>query len=133
MAKKNQKKMKSKPVKQNLELFFFSRQDIGAKTLCDALAEEKVSIQCWPAMDILELEYGEAGSVDIEKEPELWKEGEDGAFLRKHGFRTVFALTVPEGLKECAVPLFEKLCAACDGVVCPDTDDFMPVFAGSLE
>lgn len=103
------------------------------EALKEALAEEKVSVQCWPAMEILELEFGEAGSVDIEKEPELWEEGDDAAFLQAYGIQSIFALTMPEELTAAAKPVFEKLCAACEAVICPDTEDFMPVIAGNLE
>lgn len=137
MAKKNGKKTGKKtggkPVQNLAELFLFAAEDSGIAVLKEAAERAGADVQCWPEMDVLELEFGEKGSVDLEREPELWQEGPDADFLKEHKIRAVYTLTMPEALRAEALPVLEAMCQACGGAVCPDTDDFMPVEAGRLE
>lgn len=85
----------------------------------------------WEEAQVLEIELPEAGSVDLERmEPDLGDEA-GNAFLREHGIRDAFAVTIVPEDYEKARKVMEMLAERIGGFFCGDTEDFEPQVKGS--
>ena len=95
------------------------------------MAAAGIRCECWPEMGVLEVLLGEAGSIDLEVS-EIVFEGEDLIFLENHDIAMVYEISFAEEAVTQAGTAFSALAAATSGVVCSDTEDFYPVYAGSF-
>ncbi len=137
MADKKKKPAKKaapvhKAVKNYIDLFYMTPQQVSAKELADTLKEyETITVELWPEMNVLELVLPNENSIDFEPVPVSFADASDAAFVKNRNIQTIFAINLYEDDLTAATPLFEQLVAKHSGFVCADSEDFTPVYAGS--
>ncbi len=121
-----------KPVKNYIDLFYMTPQEVSAKELADTLKESgTLTVEVWPEMNVLELVLPGERSIDFEPVEVNFKDASDAAFVKNRGIQTIFAINLCEDDLTVVTPLFEQLAAKHSGFVCADSEDFNPVYAGS--
>ena len=125
------KKIVKKPEKIIIDGFLFCRKELDVKALSEALEDAKVTCECWPEMGVIEIPLLEAGSIDLERS-EITFEGEDQIFLENHDIKGVYEISFPKNALSQAGAAFRALVDATSGVICSDTEDFYPVYAGNF-
>lgn len=132
MAKKNKNQTK-KEFKKYIDLLYMTPKQIGAKELSELLKENKeFSVQLWEEFNVLELEFNNENSVDIEIiSTTQFKDPSDASFVKNRNIQTIFALKLCEEDLDVLVKYFEEVIAKFDGFLCADSDDFSPVYVGS--
>ena len=128
---KTKKKVVKKPVRRIWEGFLLCRKPVGCEELSAALEAAGIPAECWREMQMMEIPVAEDASLDVERSEIVW-EGEDKIYLENHDVTAVFELSVPEDALGHAAKAMEVLAAAGSGAVCPDTESFQPMLAGSL-
>ena len=136
--KKNRASLLKKPQPKVMELLYMSEKEVSVKELESILIEglsekEKESIQVWPQIGIMEVTLPSEKTVDVETMNGFMDNEEDLQFMKEQGVASVYAITVEETAFEEFKPLVEKWMQAFGGFVCSDSDDFMPVVAGTLK
>lgn len=132
MSDKKQKSNNSKPVKRYLDLLYMTPNEVTAKELAGLLdCMEKVTIELWDEMNVLELELPNQNSVDFEPVEVEFKDPSDAAFVKNRNIRTIFAVNLAEEDLDIVKNIFEMIISRFAGFLCTDSVDFQPVLAGS--
>ncbi|HWT27177.1 MAG TPA: hypothetical protein VN131_04495 [Mobilitalea sp.] len=133
MANKKINFEKEKPVTKYIDLFYMTPAEIKAKDIAELLNDEKdIKLELWDEMNILELELRNQNSVDFEPVDIHFKNASDAAFIKNRNINTIFAVNVNETDLDQVKSLFEKVIGQYSGFLCSDTEDFNPVYVGSL-
>ena len=123
MAKKN-KNQTQKETKKYIDLLYMTPSQISAKELSTLLKENKeLSVELWEEFNVLELEFHNENSVDIEII--------NTSFVKNRNIQTIFALKLCEEDLDELVKYFEIVIVQLGGFLCADSDDFNPVYVGS--
>lgn len=131
MAKKN-KNQTQKETKKYIDLLYMTPSQISAKELSTLLKENKeLSVELWEEFNVLELEFHNENSVDIEIINTPFKDPSDASFVKNRNIQTIFALKLCEEDLDELVKYFEIVIVQLGGFLCADSDDFNPVYVGS--
>lgn len=129
---KNKAKLSKIKTKKNIqpavpaEWLYMTNREITVRDIAASFASEEM-VEIWEEAGVAEVILGEKASMDMElTETDLGDE-ESNDFLRKHGVKTLFLVTIPpaehELAKGCMLQIIEKN----GGLFCGDTEDFSPV------
>jgi hypothetical protein len=131
MANKN-KNISEKSVQNYVDLFYMTPAEIPAKDIAALLKDTKeVTVELWEDMNILELELTNKNTVDFEPLEVSFKDPSDVAFVKNRNIRTIFAIHLCEDDLKAVIPYFERIIETYSGFLCADSENFMPVYAGT--
>lgn len=134
MAKKGSKKMEKKEVKKCFELLFMSKKEIDTRYIYNRIKEmEGILSDYWEGADVLEIEFPEKSSVDVEPISNELKHPSDIAFIKNREIQSVFAVTTYEDVLEQTKEIFTKIINETGGFLCSDSEDFKPFYIGESE
>lgn len=123
-----------KAVKEYIDLLYMSSNELNAKDISLLLQDSPgMRIELWEEMNILELELSNQNSVDFEPLSISFKSPSDAAFVRNRNIKTIFAINLCETDLAIVVSIIEKIISKYSGFLCADSQDFMPVYAGSTK
>ncbi|MDF2868638.1 MAG: hypothetical protein K0R05_213 [Anaerocolumna sp.] len=106
--------------------FFMCKQEITAKDIAEYLKQLNLGeLDLWEELNILALEIGDRNSIDFEGLTGGFKGEDDIAFMKRHGFVTVFTVTASEDSTSIR-GLFDGILKQFPGAFCADTEDFKP-------
>jgi hypothetical protein len=108
---------------------YFTGETVDIRQICQAL-EAEYEVEIWEEAGVLEITLGEKSSFDLETAQIQPKDEITQSFAAANGCGKVFLVTFPPEDYEAAKKIMKKLLAACKGVFCGDTEDFMPVLRG---
>ncbi|MDF2540919.1 MAG: hypothetical protein K0S47_637 [Herbinix sp.] len=133
MAKKMNKQANDKPVINYIDLLYMTTAQITAKDIADYLTDAAaVEVELWEEMNVLELVLSNDGSVDFEPLALPFKDPSDTAFVKNRKIQTVFAIQCKQTDLAVVKPYFEQLIEQFSGFVCADSEDFKPVYVGTI-
>lgn len=122
-----------KTIKRYVELFYMTPREVSAKDIAEIFRDMKgITVQLWEEMNVLELDLPGEGSMDFEPIEPSFSNPSDKAFIRDRNIRTIFAITLCEADLQSAVMYFKAIVEKHSGFVCSDTEDFQPVYAGTI-
>ena len=126
--KKNLAKAASKPVRDGMpsQWYYLAAEKITVAEIRDAIADEKYDIEIWKDAGVLTAVVGEKQNLDMEeREPSFGNEADD-AFLKEQGAKVLYDITITPGSYAASEKIFRKIVEGCGGMICADTEDFMP-------
>lgn len=117
-----------KPV--TMHMFYMATEELTCKQIVASVVEEKgMEIQVWPELGISSIEFGETSSVDFnECEIESFDSDSDIEFLKEHGIKSIYEVTMDEADKAKAADCFLSMIQTNGGFFCTDSDDFAPIY-----
>ena len=120
--------------KKYMDLFYMTPNVIRAKDIADLFsAEIGVTVELWEEMNVLEVVLSNQNSVDFEAMDPNFKDPSDYAFVKNRGIQTIFAINMTEEDLPIMTQYFNQMVDKFSGFVCSDSEDFAPVYAGSLK
>lgn len=123
-----------KEIQNYIDLLYMSPELITAKDIALLFeSTDKLSIQLWEEMNVVELELPNQNSIDFEPLEISFKDPSDAAFVKNRNIKTIFAINMNEADLNSVIPYYEQLVDKFSGFVCADTADFAPVYAGSTK
>ncbi|BBF44301.1 hypothetical protein lbkm_2990 [Lachnospiraceae bacterium KM106-2] len=131
MAKKSGHKTKKIAIKKvvKMELLYMTPSEIGVKEMKELLeTKEKVEINTWPAIEIMELTMPSGKTADFETMTDYIDHPEDLAYMQSKNVKTVYAITVEEEDFEELKPYVKALIEKYEGFLCSDSEDFQPEY-----
>lgn len=129
MAKKSSKKIEKKEKKKCFELLYMSKKEIDTRYIYDIVKEMKgIQFDYWEAVDVLEIEFSEKSSIDIEPMNYDLKHPSDIAFIKNGEIQSIFAVTTYEDILEETKEIFTKVISQTGGFLCSDSEDFKPFY-----
>ena len=106
---------------------------IRAKDIATLLENtDGITVEVWNEMDVLELEFSNANTMDFESLDLSFSDPSDLTFIKNHKIQTIFAIQLLEEDFSYVKPILEKIVVEYRGFVCADTENFQPVLLGSL-
>lgn len=124
-------KTELKPITKNMDLLYMTTAEIRAKDMANLFQEnEKCKVELWDEMNVLELELPNTNYVDFES---LEVNFSDLALLENMNIQTAFAIRLKEEDYSTALPYFKQIQEAFGGFICADTEDFSPIYVGTLD
>lgn len=113
-----------------MHLFYMATEEYTCKQIVAPVVEEKgMEIQVWPELGIASIEFGEASSIDFQEcEIESFDSDSDLEFVKEHGIKVIYEVTMDEALKAKAVNCFLSMIQTNGGFFCTDSDDFAPIY-----
>ncbi|WP_455716629.1 hypothetical protein [Anaerosporobacter sp.] len=117
-----------KPVIMNL--FYMATEEYTCKQIVAPVVEEKgMEIQVWPELGIASIEFDESKSIDFQEcEIESFDSDSDMEFVKEHGIKAIYEVTMDEAHKSKAANWFLSMIQTNGGFFCTDSDDFAPVY-----
>lgn len=117
-----------KPVIMNL--FYMATEEYTCKQVVAPVVEEKgMEIQVWPELGIASIEFEESSSIDFQEcEIESFDSDSDIEFVKDHGIKAIYEVTMDEAGKSKAAKCFLSIIQANGGFFCTDSDDFAPIY-----
>ena len=117
-----------KPV--TMHMFYMTTEELTCKQIVAPVVEEKgMEIQVWPELGISSIEFGETSSIDFnECEIESFDSDSDIEFLKEHGIKSIYEVTMDEANKAKAADWFLSMIQTNGGFFCTDSDDFAPIY-----
>lgn len=117
-----------KPV--TMHMFYMAPEEYTCKQVVAPVVEEKgMEIQVWPELGISSIEFGESSSIDFnECEIESFDSDSDIEFLKEHGIKSIYEVTMNEANKAQAADWFLAMIQTNGGFFCTDSDDFAPIY-----
>lgn len=117
-----------KPV--TMHMFYMTTEELTCKQIVAPVVEEKgMEIQIWPELGISSIEFGETSSIDFnECEIESFDSDSDIEFLKEHGIKSIYEVTMDEADKAKAAGWFLSMIQTNGGFFCTDSDDFAPIY-----
>lgn len=89
--------------------------------------DESWKAEFWEEAGVLEVEFPEAGSLDMEEMDCDLGEEAGNAWLAEHRIQTAFAVTIRPEDYGTAQQVMKKIVETIGGFFCGDTEDFSPV------
>jgi hypothetical protein len=124
-------KTELKPITKNMDLLYMTTAEIRAKDMANLFQEnEKCKVELWDEMNVLELELPNTNYVDFES---LEVNFSDLALLENMNIQTAFAIRLKEEDYSTALLYFKQIQEAFGGFICADTEDFSPIYVGTLD
>ncbi len=119
-------------LKQYTNLLYMTPNKVTAKDIASLFrGTYGLTIELWAEMDVLELILPNQNSVDFEPVDIAFKDPSDAAFVKNRGISTIYSINIClDDILE-VTPYFEQLVAKYSGFVCADSEDFLPIYAGS--
>ena len=122
----NSTNVKMKKEASITDWFFMCKQEITAKDIAEYLKPLNLGeLDLWEELNILALEMGDRNSIDFEGLKGGFKEEDDIAFMKRHGFVTVLTVTTSEDSTSIR-GVFDGILKQFPGAFCADTEDFKP-------
>jgi hypothetical protein len=117
-----------KPVIMNL--FYMVTEEYTCKQIVAPVVEEKgMEIQVWPELGIASIEFDESKSIDFQEcEVESFDSDSDMEFVKEHGIKAIYEVTMEEASKSKAAKWFLAMIQTNGGFFCTDSDDFAPIY-----
>lgn len=117
-----------KPVIMNL--FYMATEEYTCKQIVAPVVEEKgMEIQVWPELGIASIEFEESSSIDFQEcEIESFDSDSDMEFVKEHGIKAIYEVTLDEAGKSKAANCFLSMINTNGGFFCTDSDDFTPIY-----
>lgn len=127
-SKTNGKDTVKKPVIMNL--FYMATEEYTCKQVVAPVVEEKgMEIQVWPELGIASIEFEESSSIDFQEcEIESFDSDSDMEFVKEHGIKAIYEVTMDEASKSKAAKCFLSIIQTNGGFFCTDSDDFAPIY-----
>ncbi|MCI9322872.1 MAG: hypothetical protein HFH81_06415 [Lachnospiraceae bacterium] len=122
-------KAKKKQFRQDVPegWFYMFHGDMTVGALKEALSDTAYEIEYWEAAQVLEIDLGAGGCMDVEAmEPDFGEASAD-AFLKEHQVKFLCYITFRTEDYQAARGVMEHICDRIGGFFCGDTDDFTPV------
>lgn len=128
-------KMTKKPQKDNRrsgasipgEWLYFSPKEVTVRQIAALLPNDLYELEIWEEAGVLEVEIGDACSVDIEHTQIHPRDEITHAFARENHCKEVFLVTfVPEHYEK-AKEVMLQILKGNGGLFCGDTEDFSPI------
>lgn len=133
MARKN-KASDQKAVKNYLNLFYMTPNEVCAKDIAESFQADKgLVIELWEAMNVLELELSNHNIIDFEPVEASFRDPSDASFIKNRNIKTIFGITLCDNDLTSAIPYFKQLVDKFGGFVCTDSDNFNPFLSGSVK
>lgn len=98
---------------------------VGA--LKEALSDTAYEMEYWEAAQVLEINLGAGGCMDVEAMKPDFGEASADAFLKEHQVKFLCYITFRTEDYQAARGVMEHICDRIGGFFCGDTDDFTPV------
>ena len=113
-----------------MHMFYMAPEEYTCKQILAPIVEEKgMEIQVWPELGISSIEFGESNSIDFnECEIESFDSDSDIEFLKEHGIKAIYEVTMDEANKAKAADWFLAMIQTNGGFFCTDSDDFAPIY-----
>lgn len=113
-----------------MHMFYMAPEEYTCKQILAPIVEEKgMEIQVWPELGISSIEFGESSSIDFnECEIESFDSDSDIEFLKEHGVKSIYEVTMDEANKAKAADWFLAMIQTNGGFFCTDSDDFAPIY-----
>ena len=110
-----------------LHWHYMATSEITVEDLKSAVSSDDYDIEIWKEAGVLEVGIEEKASMDFEAcEPDL-RDEYSNQFLKDHGVKALFFVTLPPIAFEKCEKVMRKIISANEGFFCADTDDFTPV------
>lgn len=106
--------------------YYMADREIDVENIKNALDSEPYSIEIWKEAGVLEVEIEEKASIDFEECDLDLRDDYSNQFLQEHKTKILFFVTVPTVEFAKSEAVMKKIVAACGGMFCADTEDFMP-------
>ncbi len=122
-------KAKKKQFRQDVSegWFYMFHGDMTVGALKEALSDTAYEMEYWEAAQVLEIDLGAGGCMDVEAlEPDFGETSAD-AFLKEHQVKFLCYITFRTEDYQAAREVMEHICDRIGGFFCGDTDDFTPV------
>ena len=109
------------------EWLYLVPQEIGVRQILESLDRQQFAdTEIWEDAGILEIPVADKASIDIEAaECDLGDEFSN-EFLKEHGIKSLFMVTLVPAEYEKAESAMKQILSGCGGFFCGDTEDFMP-------
>lgn len=113
-----------------MHLFYMATEEYTCKQIVAPVVEEKgMEIQVWPELGIASIEFGESSSIDFQEcEIESFDSDSDLEFVKEHGIKAIYEVTMDEAHKAKAANCFLSMIQTNGGFFCTDSDDFAPIY-----
>ncbi len=126
ISKQDKGSSNQKPVISNWYIMF--EEIVSAKMIAEQLEElGYTEIDVWSEINILELELAPKVTMDFEP-MEPFEEPSDVSFINENKIKTVYALTLSNGLEAAEKKAIRGILEKFNGLVCGDSDDFSPIY-----
>jgi hypothetical protein len=127
-------RMAKKIIKNHITLLYMTSKEIKAKELSQILKKrEKLVVELWEDMNVLEVELLNKNTVDFEAVRTDFKDPLDLEFVKSRNVHTIFAVTLCEEDLEEIKLYFYDIVGAYGGFICADSDDFKPFYVEKNE
>lgn len=107
--------------------YYMATSDITVEDLKAAIDEDGYDIEIWNEAGVLEVGMEEKASMDFEACELDLRDEYSNQFLKEHGVKVLFFVTLPSVAFEKCEKVMRKIISANGGFFCADTDDFTPV------
>lgn len=126
---KEQTKVQTQKKRPNFPIhwYYMSTSDSTVADLKAAIDEDGYDIEIWNEAGVLEVGIEEKASMDFEACELDLRDEYSNQFLKEHGIKALFFVTLPVVPFEESEKVMRKIISANGGFFCADTDDFTPV------
>lgn len=109
--------------------WFYMAQDVAMGKLKEVLQNLGYSVQYWEEAGVIEVELGEKTSIDIEMIDTDLGDDYSNAFVAEHAVTSVYYISFRKEDYEICMDVLKKVRNTAGGLICGDTEDFLPIFA----
>lgn len=107
--------------------YYMATSDSTVEDLKAAIDADGYDIEIWNEAGVLEVGMEEKASMDFETCDLDLRDEYSNQFLKEHGVKALFFVTLPPVTFEKCEKVMRKIISANGGFFCADTDDFTPV------
>ncbi len=116
-----------KPVRKIVEYFYFTDKEINCRDLLNATGPFDPKSDIWPDLNLMEVVMG-YDSLIFQDATECFIDEEDMKWFEAQGIKTKYQVSYDTGDIAEVRKALKQIMGVLGGVICSDTDDFMPCY-----
>ncbi len=118
--------IKSKPLKEIREYYYFLKQETNARQLMESAGQEFAdAADIWTELDLAEIVM-DRDSLIFQNARECFEDPQDLDWFRENGIKAWYEISYDVSDLENVKKAMKNIMTALGGVICSDTDDFQP-------
>lgn len=106
--------------------FLMMKKQTTVKDIAEVLNDHKYPVEVWIDAGVLEIPVEEKVSIDIEEISIDLKDEYSNNFLEENGIVSLFYVSFREDGYDKCEKILRKMISRLEGILCADTEDFMP-------
>lgn len=111
------------------EWLYMTPNEVTAIMIAEHLKQFGIGeLDLWEEMNIIEAQVSSGRTIDFEPLDTNMKDPKDRAFIVERDIKTIFAITLTDGLLAEERKIFAYLIEQLGGLLCGDSEDFRPIY-----